>query len=525
MKQRLPAQALGKQRDPEVARVFVGLVLGMLTASLNLMLIAPVMPTIAADFGALDHYSWLALSSMVSSSVAMPVIGKLSDGFGRKPFYILGVVLIAAGSILCGVAPSFEFLLAARVVQGFGTGSIFLLSLTIMADIISPLQRGKYQGIMGAVYGAASLLGPLTGGLVAQFLSWRWLFFLSVPLSLTSLAIVQTYLHLRPFRRASAIDFMGIGTLTLALVSFLLAIDRGGATAVWSAPQVTGLLGLAAASGALFFAVEKRAADPVMPLRLWSDGLFRLANIANMGVAIGMFTISYFVPLFVQGVMGGGAARSGAALVPLSLTSIGAGIAGGQVISRTGRYKALTLSGLAIMALAFGLMARMGVETSELTLGRNLLVLGIGLGLAVQNFRLIVQNLAHPSDMGAATATTELCRSLAAVVGVGVMGSLITHRLQVDLTPYWSLSVAASPDARGSTAGLSAVLDSGLMSQLPPAVTRAIRARVAAALHPVFVGNLVCATVAFGATLALREVPLRHIANATLQRAFERRRS
>jgi MFS family permease len=490
--------------------------LGMLTASLNLMLIAPVMPAIAADLGAIEHFSWLALSSMLSSTIAMPIAGKLSDSFGRKPFYILGIVLIGGGCVLCGLAPSFGFLLAARVIQGLGIGTVMTLSFTIIGDIISPLQRGKYQGIIGVVYGTAALLGPLAGGFLAQQFSWRWLFFLNVPLCLVAWRIIQKHLHLAPRGGAGPVDFLGIAALSAALVSFLVATDmmRGGPT--WRDPRVLGLYAVAVIVGGLFISIEKRAVEPIMPLRLWLQPVFTFGALASAGVTICMYSATYFIPMFIQGVQGAGTAHSGMILLAQSLTAILAGVLGGQLISRYGHYKTLILWALASMSLGYLLMTLMGSHTTSVVVVRNLVLLGLGLGVTVPTFRLVIQNSATAADMGVTTATIELSRSVAAAAAMGIMGSLMTQRLQTDIAQFLPAGTLASVHS-GPHMGAGAAFDPVLLSHLPPAVVGALRERLAVALRPVFFANLLCALAAFAATTFIRELPLRRTANIAVR--------
>ncbi|HXM55380.1 MAG TPA: MDR family MFS transporter, partial [Candidatus Dormibacteraeota bacterium] len=410
----------------QVIAVFAGLMLGMFVSSLNLTLVAPAMPTIVAQLGGLDHYSWIALSSLLASTIVVPIAGKLSDLYGRKPFYMAGIALFMTGSVLSGLAPGFWFLVAARTVQGLGIGAMMPLSQAIIGDIIPPRERGKYQGLLGSVFGLASIVGPVVGGFVTDHMGWRWLFFVNVPVGLSALAVIGAFMRLPHDPRRRVIDWPGIATLTLALLGALLATELGGSQFPWLSPQIAGLYALGAAAAVAFVLVERRAVEPVLPLRLWSSSVFTLSNLANMGVAVGMFGAIYFIPIFVQGVIGQGAANSGAVLLPMLLTMIVTSTLNGQLVSRTGRYKLPLIAGVAAMVAGFLLLAAMDVHTTAQTVVLDMMVIGFGLGVAMQTFTLVVQNSVPRADLGVATSATQMFRSIGSAVGVTVMGTLLT---------------------------------------------------------------------------------------------------
>lgn len=481
--------------------------LGMLLAALSQTIVSPAMPRIVAELGGMEHYSWIAVSSLLASTVVVPVVGKLSDLYGRKPFFVGGLVLFAAASVIAGFAPNFSTLIAARVVQGVGMGTMMPLSQAILGDIVAPRDRGKYQGLMGGTYGVASIAGPLLGGWITDNLSWRWLFFVNLPVAVIALAFVIPFMHVPHVRRRHTVDYSGFITLSIGLTAVLLATVWAGAEYAWTSPQILGLYAGGAATLALFVWVETKAAEPVIPLRLWRSSIFTLSNLANMAVAMAMFGAIYYIPVFVQGVSGASITQSGTVLVPLSVAMIGMSILTGLVMSWTGRYKILLLSGLLMMGAGFYLLTLMDTTTGLRIIARNMVVLGLGLGMAMQTYTLIVQNAVPQADMGVATATTQLFRSLGSTIGVAVLGTIMTSGMAREIPRHLPAGAAGALPVGELNAG--ALLDPRITEQLAPAALAGIREALAAAMHPVFVAGLPFVGLALVATLFIREIPLR----------------
>ncbi len=490
--------------DRGVMAVFAGLMLGSLIASLNMTLVAPALPTIVAELGGLADYSWIPISAMLASTIVVPVAGKLSDIYGRKPLYMTGIVVFAIGSALSGLAPNFWFLVFARFVQGAGMGFIIPLSQAIIGDIISPRERGKYQGMMGASFGLASIVGPAAGGFITEHFTWRWLFFVNLPIAVLTLIVIWFYMHVPNERRKHAIDVWGSVTLSGGITCVLLATVWGGVQYPWASWQIAGLYAAGALLLAGFVWVELHAPEPVLPLRLWKSSIFTFSNIASVGVAMAMFGAIFFLPVFVQGVIGNSVTNSGAILVPMLVAMIITSVAGGQFISRTGRYKVPLLVGLALMGAGFYMLSTFDVDTTNLQAIEAMVIIGLGLGLTMQTYTLVVQNSADQADMAVATS------------GLAILGTILSQGTTTSIAKYLPASAVQKLQSAGG--GATAVFDPAQLAHLPPAIAAGIRHGLADALHPVFLALLPIIAVAFIVTLFIQEVPLRQTAHVAAGR-------
>lgn len=504
--------------DRDVMAVFAGLMLGSLVASLNLTLVAPALPTIVAELGGLADYSWIPISAMLASTIVVPIAGKLSDIYGRKPLYMTGIVVFAVGSALSGIAPNFWFLVFARFVQGAGMGFIMPLAQAIIGDIISPRERGKYQGMMGASFGLASIIGPALGGYITEHFSWRWLFFVNLPVAAVTLVVIVLYMHVPNERRRHAIDVWGSATLSLGIACLLLATVWGGVQYPWGSPQIVGLYAAAVVLLGAFVWVEMRASEPVLPLRLWKSSIFTFSNIASVGVAMSMFGAIFFLPVFVQGVIGNSVTNSGAILVPMLLAMIISSVVGGQLISRTGRYKTQLLIGLALMGAGFYMLSTFGIGTTNQTAIQAMILIGLGLGITMQTYVLVVQNSVGSADMAVATSATQLSRSIGAAIGLAILGTILTQGMAASMARYLPADVLQKFRSSGSAASATAVFDPAQLAHLPPAIALGIRHGLADALHLVFMAGLPIVAMAFVATLFIKEVPLRQTAHVAAGR-------
>ena len=498
--------------------VFAGLMLGSLVASLNMTLVAPALPTIVAELGGIADYSWVPISAMLASTIVTPVAGKLSDVYGRKPLYMTGIVVFAIGSALSGLAVNFWFLIFARFVQGAGMGFIMPLSQAIIGDIISPRERGKYQGMMGASFGVASIIGPAAGGFITEHWTWRWLFFVNLPVAALTLIVIWFFMHVPNERRKHSIDVWGSVTLSLGIASVLLATVWGGVQYPWTSWQILGLYGCAAILLVSFAFIETRAPEPVLPLKLWKSSIFTFSNIASVGVAMSMFGAIFFLPVFVQGVVGNSVTNSGAILVPMLVAMIATSIVSGQVISRTGHYKVMLLAALAVMGAGYLMLSTFNVTTTNQSVIEAMVLLGLGLGVTMQTYVLVVQNSVSREDMAVATSATQLSRSVGAAIGLAILGTILTQGMASSMAKYLPPAALQHLQATEGGAAATAVFDPTQLAQLPAAIEMGIRHGLADALHPVFLAGVPIIAVAFLATLFIKELPLRQTAHVAAGR-------
>ncbi|WP_374967770.1 MDR family MFS transporter [Terrabacter sp. BE26] len=512
---RVPAAAGAEARpaqtglDASTRNIFIALMLGMLVASISQTIVGPAMPRIVAELGGMEHYSWLATAAMLVSAITVPIVGKMSDLYGRRSFYLGGLVVFMAGSILAGFAQNFWWLIAARALQGAGMGTLLPLSQTIIGDIIPPRQRGKYQGLMGGVFGLSSILGPLVGGFVTDHWGWRYLFFITLPVGVFAFFGISRFLHLEHNPRETVVDKAGIGVLSLTLILLLVPTSLGGTTLAWGSPAIIGMYAAGVVALGAFIAIERRAVEPVLPLRLFRSSLFTLSNIATFMVSVMMFGAMIYLPVYAQGVLGASATNSGLILMPMSVAMIGLSIVSGLVITKTGRYKLQTIAGILIMGVGFWLLTQLHYGSSQTDLTLSMIVFGVGLGMALQVFTLIIQNSAQRKDLGVATASTQFFRNVGSTVGIAVFGTIMTSGLAANIASHLPSSVVKQMQASGQKISAGSVLDPSALAKLPPQVATGVQQGLADSLHAVFVWGLVPFVLALVVTLFIKEVPLR----------------
>jgi EmrB/QacA subfamily drug resistance transporter len=421
---------------------FLGLLLAMLLASLDQTIVATALPTIVGDLGGLDQLSWVVTAYLLGATVTMPLWGRASDLYGRKGLFQAAIVVFLLGSALSGVAQTLGQLIAFRALQGIGAGGLMTLAMAIVAEIIAPRERGRYQGYIQMVFVVASVAGPLLGGLFSDHLSWRWVFYVNLPIGVATLALTAGALKLPGRRDRVQIDYVGAALLAAALTSVLLVTTWAGREYAWGSAEILGLGAAAVLLLGAFIAQERRAPEPILPLRLFRDPVFDIVSTALFLTLLSFFAVIVFMPIFLQVVTGASATDSGFLLLPLLLAATASTAVSGRIISRTGRYKVFPVAGLALMSAGLLLLSRMTVGTSQATASVLLVVFGLGFGMVTQVLTVAIQNSVDRRDLGIATASANLFRSLGGAVGVAVYGALFGGRLDAGSATQSPESVA-----------------------------------------------------------------------------------
>ena len=506
--------APGQLTHRQVMVVLSGLLLGMFLAALDQTIVSTAMRTIADRLDGQTAQAWVTTAYLISSTISTPLYGKLSDTYGRKPFYVAAIVIFVLGSMLCGLAQSIYELAAYRAVQGIGAGGLMSLAFAIVGDLVPPRQRGRYQGWFMAVFGVSSVLGPVLGGAFAGQTTilgidgWRWIFYLNVPLGLVALVVVLRVLSLPRHRSQARIDVLGAALLASTVVPTLLLAEKGRDFG-WSSGVSLGLMAVAVLSLVGFVLVERRTGEAaILPLRVFSSSVFSLTSVTAMLVGAGMFGGLVTLPLYLQIVRGASPTAAGLQLIPLMIgIFITSGLAG-RYMSRTGRYKRLPIVGTALMAVALLLMSTLGVDTPLWRAMSFMLLMGLGLGLSMQTLVLGVQNALPPRDMGIATSSVTFFRSLGGTLGAAISLAILFGSLAANIQDR--ARAAGLPQAvldRFSNA--SALDDSSVIATLPPVVQRAVLDGFADSMSTAFVVVACLMLPAFVLTLFIKEIPLR----------------
>jgi EmrB/QacA subfamily drug resistance transporter len=495
-----------------------GVMLGLFLGAMESTAVATAMPTVIASLGGLAIYSWVFSGYILAATISMPLWGKAADLWGRRVAYLTGLGIFLAGSVLSGLATSMVALIAFRTVQGIGGGALIPLGYTIIADLYGLERRAKMQGYFSSTWGLASIVGPLIGGFLTDRLSWRWVFFVNVPFGLLAAAVLGWALASldRPRERV-AVDVRGAALLTAGMGGLLVALVEGGRRGTGLEPAHVTLAAAAVVVLGGFVAWERRAPEPLLPLRLFANRMFRAAAVSGFLAGMAMFGTISFIPLFVQGVLGGTATEAGMALTPFVLGWVVFSVVSARLLLRVG-YRWPVVAGMVCLALAFLLMSHMGLTTSRTVTGRNMLLAGMGMGLVMVPLLIAVQNAVPKRDLGAATSATTFFRSIGGAVGVAVMGAVLSHELARQLL---ALGAGAAADSRlqALIAHPDAVVHPTLRASLPPVVLAAFSQALADALHAVFLVGLGIACLALASAflvpagraqdLALAEKPAR----------------
>ncbi|MFI9834248.1 DHA2 family efflux MFS transporter permease subunit [Streptomyces sp. NPDC051913] len=405
------------------------LLLGMLLAALDQTIVSTALPTIVSDLGGLEHLSWVVTAYLLASTAATPLWGKLGDQYGRKRLFQTAIVIFLIGSALCGMAQNMPQLIAFRALQGLGGGGLMVLSMAIVGDLVPPRERGRYQGLFGAVFGATSVLGPLLGGVFTEHLSWRWVFYVNLPVGVVALAVIAAVLRIPRKPTHHVIDYLGTLLIASVATCLVLVASLGGTTWGWGSPQIIGLAVLGVVLGVAFVAVERRAVEPVLPLKLFRIRTFALSAVISFVVGFAMFGAMTYLPTFLQVVQGVSPTMSGVHMLPMVFGLLLSSTASGQIVSRTGRWKVFPIAGTAVTTIGLLLLHRLDEGSSTWVMSSYFFVFGLGLGLVMQVLVLIVQNAVSYEDLGVATSGATFFRSIGASFGVAIFGTVFTNRL------------------------------------------------------------------------------------------------
>lgn len=507
---------------------FGGVLLAMFLGSLSQTVVGPAMPRIIAELGSFSQYTWVAIAHSVATAATIPIIGKLTDMYGRKFFYIGGISVFLLASFLSGISANMTQLVAFRALAGIGAGAMMSNAVTVIGDLFPPAERARYQGFVTSVFGVASVLGPLIGGFLTDTFSWRWVFFFNIPLGLVVIIVFAFFFpYLRPDGQKHRIDYPGLVTLVLTVVSLMLALSWAGTEYAWDSPPIIGMFAFAGLMLLIFILIEHRASEPVVPLSLFSNPIVSVAAVVTFVTGIGMFGSLIFLPLFFQGVLGVTATASGGFLTPIYLGVIAGSFASGQLLARTGgHYRIQGTVGIMIMGAGMALLSRMGVGTEYIIAVLSVALTGFGLGVTIPLYTIAVQNAVPYNVLGIATSLTIFFRTIGGSVGLALLGSVMSSRFSAELTarlpaaikgmisPQVVNSLTSNPQALVSAEAKTRL--QSLFAQMGSSGTalyeqtfQALRESLSSAISDVFLISVFIMLIAFVANFFLKEIPLR----------------
>lgn len=480
--------------------IFAGLLLAMFLSSLDQTIISTALPTIAGDLGGVDHIAWIITSYTLAITIAMPIYGKLGDQYGRKWLFVAAISIFLVGSILGGLSNTMEFLIMARFVQGLGAGGLMILAQAILADIMSPMERAKYGGIMGAVFGISAIAGPLLGGFLTEHLSWHWTFWINIPVGIITLFFIIKTLHLPHTQATHKIDYWGMATMIPAVSSLILITTWGGTQYDWNSLTMIVLIAIFVVFTGIFIAVEAKAKEPIIPLGLFRSRTFTLAALVGLTIGAGTFAALSYLPTYLQIVSGITATNSGLMMLPMVAGMFASSIGSGIIISKTGRYKIFPIVGMSLATVGIYLLSTMHADTPQIVTSLYMIIVGMGMGFCMQTMVLIVQNSVPAKDVGAATATNNFFREIGISLGVSIFGSVFASRLAEQMAKFPSGGTASSHS-----------LTPASINSLPEAIKAPIVEAYVNALAPAFIFLVPVVIIGLIATIFIPNKKLSHL--------------
>ena len=498
-----------KEEHRRILVILSALMLGMFLAALDQTIVATALPTIAGDLHGLNHLSWVVTAYLITSTISLPLWGKFGDLFGRKNFFQLAIIIFLIGSMLSGISQSMIELIACRAIQGAGAGGLMVGSQAIIGDIIPPRQRGRYMGYFGAVFGLSSILGPLAGGWFTQHVSWRWIFYINVPIGIVALFVIAIVLHIPVKKVQHKIDWLGTALLSAGVVGLILLTTWGGVQYAWRSATIVSLAIGSTVALIIFCFVEARSAEPILPLGLFRNRTFNAASAIGFVLGFAMFGSIVYLPLYLQVVHGASPTLSGLELLPMVGGMLITFVVSGRLVTRTGRYKIFPIVGLAVMTGGLVLLSRLGPQTSFGYAALDMVVVGLGLGLVMQVLVVAVQNSVPHSQLGTATATATFFRTIGGAFGVAVLGAVFNSRL------LSQLRATAPPSLLKLIGGGDISENPAQLSRLPIGERTLVINAFSHTLQTVFLVSIPFGIVAFIISWFMKEIPLREKAHVT----------